>query len=148
MRKCRLLKPGLVEYGRAWELQKELFSERSQNKIIDTLLILQHPPTYTFGRRSLKHVIPAQAGIQNAGSGLDSHFRGNDGGSLFAIYQVKRGGGATYHGPGQIVAYPILGLKTYTTDFHTYLRMLEEVMIKTLTDFRIKSYRRPGFTGV
>src|SRR3972149_1993486 len=77
VRRCQVLNPGLVEYGKAWEMQRDLFRARSQNEIIDTFLILQHPPTYTFGRRT--NVIPAQAGIQNAGRGLDSHLCGNDG---------------------------------------------------------------------
>ena len=129
MKRCQVLKPGLVEYGKAWEFQRDLFRARSQDEIIDTFLILQHPPTYTFGRRS-------QAGLS-----IEDIEHAD-------IYWVDRGGGATYHGPGQIVGYPIIGLKDYTTDLHVYLRMLEEVMIGVLKDFQIESQRLKGYTGV
>lgn len=122
----------MVEYGKAWEIQKDLFHARSRNEIIDTLMLLQHPPTYTFGRRS-------QQG-QPLLEGKDL--------SSVPLYHVDRGGGATYHGPGQLVGYPILGLKTYTSDYHIYLRMLEDVMIRTLADFDIDSEGLKGYTGV
>ncbi len=131
MKRCQLLKPGLVEYGKAWEIQKDLFRARSQDEIIDTLLILQHPPTYTFGRRSQVGQYPPP--LMRGGAD---------------IFRVDRGGGATYHGPGQLIAYPIVELKSYTTDFYTYLRMLEEVMIGTLAGFNIRSQCLKGYTGV
>ncbi|MBI5756598.1 MAG: lipoyl(octanoyl) transferase LipB [Nitrospirae bacterium] len=132
MRRCLLLNPGMVEYGRAWDLQKRLFLERSHDRITDTLILLQHPPTYTFGRRSL----PEQPALQEEYD------------PKIAFYRVDRGGGATYHGPGQVIAYPILELRTYTHDFYTYLRMLEDVIMDTLTDFNISSERVWGYTGV
>ena len=132
MKKCLLLNPGLVEYGSAWDLQKRLFHERSNNRIPDTLIILQHPPTYTFGRRSLKEQ-PA----------FDE-----DSKSEISLYRVDRGGGATYHGPGQVIAYPIFGLRSYTQDYYTYLRMLEDVTINTLRDFGISAERVKDYTGV
>ncbi len=131
MRRCKLLRPGLVEYGKAWDIQREIFSARSNDKTDDTLIILQHPPTYTFGRTSKAEQPLLKENDPNA-----------------AVYFTDRGGGATYHGPGQIVVYPIIGIKSYTSDYHTYLRMLEDVMIKTLADFRINSQRKKGFTGV
>lgn len=132
MKKCLLLNPGLVEYGSAWDLQKRLFHERSIGMVSDTLILLQHPPTYTLGRRSL----PVQPVLDdNCGNGIP-------------IYRVDRGGGATYHGPGQVVAYPILGLRSYTLDYYNYLRLLEDVIIHTLSDFNITSDRVDGFTGV
>lgn len=132
MRKCRLLNPGLVEYGSAWDLQKRLFDERCNNKIPDTLIILQHPPTYTFGRRSLKD---QPAFDENSSSDVSS-------------YRVDRGGGATYHGPGQVIAYPVFRLRSYTEDYYTYLRMLEEVTMDTLRDFGISAERVKDYTGV
>lgn len=132
MKRCLLHRLGLVEYGKAWNIQRDLFSERLSNKIDDTLIILQHPPTYTFGRSGKIN----QSGLNEIG------FNGYD------IYFTDRGGGATYHGYGQLVGYPIIGIKSYTSDFHEYLRMLEEVMIKTLTDFDIDSVRIKGLTGV
>lgn len=132
MKRCLLHRLGLVEYGKAWNLQRDLFSERLSNKIDDTLLLLQHPPTYTFGR----------SGRINQSVINENEFKG------FDIYYADRGGGATYHGYGQLVGYPIIGIKSYTSDFHEYLRMLEEVIIKTLSDFDIDSIRIKGLTGV
>jgi len=183
LKRCQVLKPGLVEYGKAWEFQRDLFRARSQDEIIDTFLILQHPPTYTFGRRSqmggFDRGIPGESlrsrgltrGHENPACHPEPKAKGlihrvdqilrcaqNDskvaGGfssediEHAQIYWVDRGGGATYHGPGQIVGYPIIGLKDYTTDLHVYLRMLEEVMIGVLKDFQIESQRLKGYTGV
>ncbi len=129
MKKCLLLKPGLVEYGRAWDIQKWLFHERSIDAVSDTLIVIQHPPAYTLGRRSLPVYYDCDS-------------------SKIPFYRVDRGGGATYHGPGQAVAYPILGLKSYASDYCSYLRMLEDVIINTLSDFNISSERLSGLTGV
>ena len=131
MKKCLLLNPGLVEYGRAWDLQKRLFHERSIGTLSDTLIMLQHLPAYTLGRRSQ----PVQPVLDDCSNGIP-------------VYRVDRGGGATYHGPGQAVAYPVLGLRSYTSDYYNYLRMLEDVIIHTLSDFNIVSVRVNGFTGV
>jgi lipoate-protein ligase B len=135
MNKCLLLKLDLVEYGKAWELQKRLFNLRRSNQIEDVLIILQHLPTYTLGRRDKKtnHFLTDENQLRNMG---------------YSIYRTDRGGAATYHGPGQIVCYPIIGMKSYTEDYYHYLRMLEEVMIKTLQDYKIKSGRVEGYTGV
>lgn len=136
MKRCLLMRPGLVEYGKAWDIQRDLFFARSNNEIEDTLILLQHPPTYTFGRSSeieqpLLKDPSYKEDVNNA-----------------SIYFVDRGGGAAYHGPGQIVCYPILCLKSYTADYHEYLRMLEDVIIKTLKDFHIDSQRIKDITGV
>lgn len=135
MRKCLLLKPGMVEYGEAWQLQKRLFTARMSGRIEDILITLQHPPTYTLGRRdkNVNHFLIDKKQLRNRG---------------FSIYKVDRGGAATYHGPGQIVCYPIIGMKAFTEDYYFYLRMLEEVMIKTLRDYKIRSRRIEGLTGV
>lgn len=121
-----------MEYGRAWDLQKRLFDERVNNRMPDMLIVLQHPPTYTFGRRSSEHQ-PAF-----------NKYYSND----IASYRVDRGGGPTYHGPGQLVAYPILGLRSYTPDYYNYLRMLEGVTILTLGDYGIRAERVRNYTGV
>lgn len=135
MRKCLLLKPGTVEYGKAWQLQKRLFAARMSGRIEDILITLQHPPTYTLGRRdkNVNHFLIDKKQLRNRG---------------FSVYRVDRGGAATYHGPGQIVCYPIIGMKAFTEDYYFYLRMLEEVMIRTLRFYKIKSRRIEGFTGV
>ena len=130
------MRPGLVEYGKAWDIQREIFFARSNDEIEDTLILLQHPPAYTFGRSSeIEQPILKEPNrtedVNNA-----------------SIYFVDRGGGAAYHGPGQIVCYPILCLRPYTADYHTYLRMLEDVIIKTLKDFQIDSHKLKDLTGV
>ena len=139
-----------MEYGKAWEIQREFFHKRSQSEIIDTLLILQHPPTYTFGRRTICHPELVSGSLMMPAEEILKQVQNDSGHDQVcaAIFHVDRGGGATYHGPGQLVGYPIIELKSYTTDFHTYLRMLEDVMIRTLADFYIKSQRRSGYTGV
>ncbi|MGR3301183.1 MAG: lipoyl(octanoyl) transferase LipB [Candidatus Scalindua sp.] len=135
MKKCLLLKLGMVEYGEAWQLQKRLFTERMSGRIEDILITLQHPPTYTLGRRdkNVNHFLIDKDQLRNRG---------------FSIYRVDRGGAVTYHGPGQIVCYPIIGMKAFTEDYYFYLRMLEEVMIKTLRAYKIKARRIEGLTGV
>ena len=133
-RKCHLLQLDMVEYGEAWELQKALLEARVSDKIEDCLILLQHPPTFTFGRRYKEDNL-----ITN------EEYYGSLG---FAIYKTDRGGLATYHGPGQIVGYPIIKISTYTKDYYQYLRMLEDVMIRTLIDFGIAAERNEGYTGV
>ena len=125
----------MVEYGKAWQLQKRLFTARMSGRIEDILITLQHPPTYTLGRRdkNVNHFLIDKKQLRNRG---------------FSIYRVDRGGAATYHGPGQIVCYPIIGMKAFTEDYYFYLRMLEEVMIRTLRDYKIKPRRIEGSTGV
>lgn len=125
----------MVEYGEAWQLQKRLFIARMSGRIEDILIILQHPPTYTLGRRdkNVNHFLIDKDQLRNRG---------------FSIFKVDRGGAATYHGPGQIVCYPIIGMKAFTEDFYFYLRMLEEVMIRTLLDYKINARRIEGLTGV
>jgi lipoate-protein ligase B len=123
-----------IEYGKAWELQKALLDARVSGRIEDCLVLLQHPPTFTYGRRYKEgNLIANKEYYENLG---------------FAVYKTDRGGLATYHGPGQIVGYPILRLSSYTKDFYQYLRMLEEVMIRTLNDLGITAKRNEGYTGV
>jgi lipoate-protein ligase B len=123
-----------VEYGKAWQLQKNLFSARSLSKIDDVLVLTQHPPTYTIGRRgNTDQLLISEEELMRRG---------------YSVYTVDRGGAITYHGPGQIVGYPILNMKSYTDDYYEYLRMLEEVMIRALSAFGIYAGRRTGFTGV
>jgi lipoate-protein ligase B len=129
-----VLELGTEDYLRCWELQKELAEERWQEAIDDTLIIVEHPHTYTTGR-----------------AGKDANILFDD--ALLAklgakFYRTDRGGDITYHGPGQMVGYPILDLRRWSTDLHAYLRALEEVTIKTLADFGIASGRVAGATGV
>lgn len=133
-RKCHLFQLDMVEYGEAWELQKALLDARVSGKGEECLILLQHPPTFTYGRRYKEDNLITNKGYYE--------------GLGFAVYKTDRGGLATYHGPGQVVGYPIIKISTYTKDYYQYLRMLEDVMIKTLIDFGITARRNEGYTGV
>ena len=125
--------PGLVPYAEAWEMQRELVRLRKKNLAPDTFLMLEHPPVYTVGR--------AAKDAANLGVG-EEYLR-----SLGAeVFWSDRGGDATFHGPGQIVGYPILRLKVLDT--HGYLRDLEEVLIRVLGDYGLEAGRHPDYTGV
>ncbi|MCL6437941.1 MAG: lipoyl(octanoyl) transferase LipB [Rubrobacteraceae bacterium] len=125
--------PGLTPYAGAWELQRELVRKRRADEIPDTLLLLEHPPVYTVGR--------AAKDASNLGAG-EEYLR-----SLGAeVFWIDRGGDATFHGPGQIVGYPIIRLKVHDT--HRYLRDLEEVVIRTIARYGLSGWRHPEYTGV
>jgi lipoyl(octanoyl) transferase len=125
---------GRVPYGQAWELQKQLVARRRAGEIPDTLVVVEHPPTYTVGRSgSMANIL------------LDSTARSKAG---IELYEVDRGGDATYHGPGQVVGYPILDLRPRGGDVHAYLRAVEELLIRTLADFGIVGERDGRYTGV
>lgn len=129
-----LLQLDTMEYGEAWQLQKTLLDARIAGKIEDCLILLQHPPTFTYGRR-----------YKDDNLLLNKDYYERLG---FAIYKTDRGGLATYHGPGQAVGYSLVRMRTYTNDFYQYLRMLEEVMIRTLSDFGVRAERNADYTGV
>ena len=125
--------PGLVPYAKAWELQRELVRLRKSGEIPDTLVLLEHPPVYTVGR--------AARDASNLGAG-EEYLR-----SLGAeVFWSDRGGDATFHGPGQLVGYPILLLRD--RDTHGYLRRLEEVIIRVLRDYGLEGWHHPDYTGV
>ncbi len=125
--------PGLVPYAKAWELQKELVRLRKGGGIPDTLVLLEHPPVYTVGR--------AARDASNLGAG-EEYLR-----SLGAeVFWSDRGGDATFHGPGQLVGYPILRLRD--RDTHGYLRRLERVLIRALADYGLEGRHHPEYTGV
>lgn len=129
-----LLQLDMVEYGDAWELQKALLEARISDTIEDCLILLQHPPTFTYGRRYKEGALLSKR---------EDYVKNG-----FAVYKTDRGGLATYHGPGQVVGYPVIKMSAYTNDYYQYLRMLEEVMIRTLFGFDIIAERREGYTGV
>lgn len=125
--------PGPVPYAEAWDMQKDLVQRRKRDEIPDTLVLLEHPPVYTVGK--------AARDASNLGVG-EEYLR-----SLGAeVFWSDRGGDATFHGPGQIVGYPILRLKV--RDTHKYLRDLEEVIIRVLEDYGLEGWRHPDYTGV
>ncbi len=125
---------GRLGYGDAVELQAELVRERRAGSIPDTLLLLQHPHVITLGSGAHdENVLLGPAERQRRG---------------IELYRTGRGGDVTYHGPGQLVGYPILDLKPDRCDLHGYLRDLEEVLIRTLAEFGLRTGRVPGLTGV
>jgi lipoate-protein ligase B len=129
-----LLDLGLVPYGEAWELQRTLVARRKAGEIPDALVLLEHPPTYTIGRSgSRANVLLDDAA--RAAAGIE-------------LLEVDRGGDATYHGPGQVVGYPIVDLRPRGGDVHRYLRDVEEVLVRTLADYGIVGERDGHFTGV
>jgi lipoate-protein ligase B len=133
-RACGVLKLGLADYSWAWRLQQQLLDLRRTDQIPDLLLLLEHPPTYTIGRRGHGENLLASPDLL-AGLGI-------------GLYWIERGGDITFHGPGQLVGYPILDLKRFGKDVHLYLRRLEELLIRSVGDFGIRADRVAGLTGV
>ncbi|WP_053959681.1 lipoyl(octanoyl) transferase LipB [Sulfobacillus thermosulfidooxidans] len=127
---------GKMEYRKAWDLQRRIGQALFQNQIPDVLLLVEHPPVYTLGKG-------AHGSYQNLV--WDEAKRAQEG---IAFVEVDRGGDITYHGPGQLVGYPILNLTRYGRDLHQYLRNLEEALIRALGDFGITAGRYPPNTGV
>jgi lipoyl(octanoyl) transferase len=125
---------GRISYKEALDLQNELMGLRRAGEISDQLLLLEHPHVITLGTSSQgEHVLLTQAELEARG---------------IQLFEVGRGGDATYHGPGQLVGYPILSLAPDRKDLHRYLRDLEEVLIRTLGEFEIPASREEGLTGV
>ena len=125
--------PGLTPYAEAWDLQRGLARKRKNDEVADTFILCEHPPVYTVGRA-------AKSGA-NLGAG-EEYLR-----SLGAeVLWSDRGGDVTFHGPGQIVGYPILRLKD--RDAHGYLRSLEEVLIRVLAEYGVEGWHHPEYTGV
>jgi lipoyl(octanoyl) transferase len=124
---------GRVEYPYAWSAQRELFCARLDEECDDTLMLLEHPPTYTLGRRALEQDIVSSE-TERMAKGIST-------------FKVDRGGRATYHGPGQLVGYPIMALgERY--DVLAYLRKLEEVLIRLASDLGVEAARDEDHTGV
>lgn len=125
---------GRVPYAESWALQRRLVAERTRGRIPDTLLLLDHPPVITLGKRASREHLLGSAG-ELARRGVE-------------VIETDRGGDITFHGPGQIVGYAIVDLARRSRDLHRYLRDLEEVVIRALAEFGIRAGRAPGLTGV
>ncbi len=125
-----LMNLGLVGYQEAWDLQRSLAAAVTQGAIPDTVLFLEHPPTITLGRRTEEGEVHIPDGVE-----ID-------------IVETDRGGKSTYHGPGQLVCYPILDLKRHGQDVKRYCRDLEEALIQTTGAFGLEATRIDGLTGV
>jgi lipoate-protein ligase B len=125
---------GLVPYAEAWQLQKELERRRKAGEIPDHLLLLEHPHVLTIGRNGRQeHLLVSRERLAQLG---------------IEYFEIDRGGDITYHGPGQIVGYPIIDLKDWKRDVVAYVRGIEETVIRALRRFGIDSWREPGATGV
>jgi lipoyl(octanoyl) transferase len=127
---------GVVDYQTALELQRDLVEQRKQGLIPDQLLLLEHPHVITLGARN--HNAPS-----NVLETPDALARRG-----VAVFETGRGGDVTYHGPGQLVGYPIVELPRERRDVHRYVRDLEEVLIQSVSDFGIAASRIPGLTGI
>jgi len=128
MSELRIIEQGLVPYEEAWEFQRSLHAQRLAGETPDTLVLLEHPPVYTFGKN---------AGKANLLDPRDAQ-----------VIQSDRGGDITWHGPGQMVGYPIFNLEDHKKSVSWYMRNLEEVIIQTLAQFEITADRISGMTGV
>ncbi|SEF53288.1 lipoyl(octanoyl) transferase [Sphingobacterium lactis] len=136
---------GLLDYQEAWDKQEEIFAKtlaiKSDNRINNTsvstpnyLIFTEHPHVYTLGKSGhMEYLLLDEEGLKEKEA---------------TFYKINRGGDITYHGPGQIVGYPILDLDNFFTDIHLYLRTLEDAIILTLADYGIEAGRYPGYTGV
>ena len=131
--RCQVFLLGTVEYRRAWQLQTDLVNAVHDGCRPNTLLLLEHPHVYTRGRLSKPEHIPL-TGRQLREQGID-------------VVETDRGGQVTYHGPGQLVAYPIVNLREWGGPLK-YVRTLEQIIINTLADFGVKAGVEPGRTGV
>ncbi len=119
-----------VEYRAAWDLQRALAAAVGQGAIPDTVLFLEHPPTVTLGRRTREDEVHLPPGAE------------------VAVVETDRGGRSTYHGPGQLVCYPILDLRRHGKDVRRFCRDLEEAIVRTLATFGLEGERIDGLTGV
>ncbi len=124
---------GVIPYTEAWELQKNIFEKRKEGKLSDVLLLLEHPHTYTLGKVAKReHLLLTDEQLQE---------------KEISVFDIDRGGDITYHGPGQIVGYPIISLNEWNKDSHKYLRMLEQTLIDVLGEYEIIAGRKEQLTG-
>ncbi|QOG88988.1 lipoyl(octanoyl) transferase LipB [Flavobacterium columnare] len=143
-RKVKFQDLGCQDYKKTWDYQESLFAEIVAQKMLkrddskvetdNYFLFVEHPHVYTLGKSGdLSNLLLSEKQLEEKGA---------------TFYKINRGGDITYHGPGQIVGYPILDLENFFTDIHKYLRLLEEVIIQTLAEYGIASERSEGETGV
>jgi len=125
---ARLLDLGIRDFADVWTMQRELVAARQRDEIPDTLVFVEHPHVITLGRGSHRENLVAIGDVPT--------------------FEIERGGDVTYHGPGQLVGYPIFLLRPDERDLRQYLRNLEEALLRTVADFGVTGDRNPGWTGV
>ena len=131
---CLRVDLGLRAFEEVLALQRRLLAERQEGRLPDLLLFVEHPKTYTIGKSGKReHLLETEERLEKLGA---------------RFIETDRGGDITFHGPGQIVGYPILDLARWKKDVHAYLRTLEEVLIRSLAEFGIEAHREEGLTGV
>ena len=134
MRNCSVRQLGRIDYGAALALQQDLVAQRKQGLIADHLLLLEHAHVITLGRNGhMENVLASSDILDRAG---------------ISFYPTDRGGDVTYHGPGQLIGYPILDLRDWKRDVGAYVRAVEQSIIDTLADYSIEAGRIPKLTGV
>jgi len=125
---ARVIDLGVRDYGEVWAMQRELVTARQRDEVPDTLVFVEHPHVITLGRGSHRENLLAVGDVPT--------------------FEIERGGDVTYHGPGQLVGYPIFLLRPEERDLRRYLRNMEEALLRTVADFGITGDRNPGWTGV
>ena len=134
MEKLWLVRGGQLDYSFAHALQLNLREKVERENIPGFFLLIEHPPVFTLGRgASRSHLLVDESVLDKEG---------------IKVYEIERGGDITYHGPGQIVGYPIINLNFWEKDVHLFLRSLEEVLIQFLKRFKVEGFRLPPYTGV
>lgn len=134
MKTIDIINLGRTEYLHCLEIQRETFAARNSGEVNDTFLLTEHEHVYTIGKGGDEnHLLADEAELRAAG---------------VRIIRSDRGGDITYHGPGQLVGYPVIDLGGFYPDVHRYLRDIEEILIRTIADFGVVGYREPGYTGV
>ena len=134
-REIEVRRLGLVSYADGLDIQQRLVAQRKAGEIPDQLLLLEHPPVITLGvksRNDRSHIIAPASILESEG---------------IEVFETGRGGDVTYHGPGQLVGYPIIDLQPDRCDVHLYVRDLEEMLIRTAAAFDVQAARLPGLTG-
>jgi lipoyl(octanoyl) transferase len=133
-RSVTLIDLPLTPYAEVWEQQKFIFHDLLEGKDADTLILVEHPPVYTLGRATeIANILFSDAELAKIGA---------------EKFEIERGGDVTFHGPGQLVGYPLLNLSHFKEDLGWFLRSLEETIILTLKEYGIEGFRIPGKTGV
>jgi lipoate-protein ligase B len=129
----QVLDLGLLDYSAAWDRQKAIFAQVKEGSIPDALILCRHHPVITLGRSARRQdILLPDDKLKEKG---------------ISVYQTERGGGVTYHGPGQLTAYPVFNLAHIKKDIHFYLRLLEEVALDTLSALGVYAGTSPGLTG-